>query len=74
MDLVICIDSGILHLCGALNKATWLLLPFKPDFRWLLDSEDSPWYPSIKIFRQTKQNNWEDVIEKVSVELTNLQI
>ena len=73
MDLVICIDSGILHLCGALNKPTWLLLPFKPDFRWLLDSEDSPWYPSIKIFRQTKQNNWEDVIEKVSVELTNLQ-
>ena len=71
MDLIISIDSGVLHLCGALNKPTWLLLPFRPDFRWLLNRKDSPWYPSMKLYRQTKKNDWDNVIKKVEKDLIN---
>ncbi len=53
MDLVISIDTSVAHLTGALGKPLWLLLPFHPDFRWLRDREDSPWYPTAKLFRQT---------------------
>jgi hypothetical protein len=70
MDLIISVDTSIAHLSGALNKPVWLLLPFTPDFRWLLNRDDSPWYPSMKLYRQTKKNNWDTVIKKV---IENLQ-
>lgn len=69
MDLVISIDSSVAHLAGALGKETWVLLPFAPDWRWLLDRDDSLWYPSVKLYRQPDMDNWEDVLKRVQVDL-----
>ena len=52
LDLVITVDTSIAHLAGALGKPVWVLLPPNPDFRWLLDREDSPWYPTMRLFRR----------------------
>ncbi len=65
LDLVITIDNSTAHLAGALGVPTWVLLPFVPDWRWLLDRSDSPWYPSIRLFRQTKINDWQSVVQHV---------
>ena len=54
LDLVITVDTSVAHLAGALGRPTWILLPWTPDYRWLLDREDSPWYPSVRLFRQTE--------------------
>jgi tetratricopeptide (TPR) repeat protein len=69
MDLVISIDTSVAHLTGALGKPLWLLLPFHPDFRWLRDRRDSPWYPTAKLFRQTVDRDWSDVIARIAEEL-----
>ena len=65
MDLVITIDNSTAHLAGALGVPTWLLLPFAPNWRWLLDCEDSPWYPTMRIFRQPARDDWPSVMQKV---------
>ena len=65
MDLVITIDNSAAHLAGALGVPTWVLLPFAPDWRWLLERNDSPWYPSIRLFRQTEIDAWESVVRQV---------
>lgn len=65
LDLVITIDTSIAHLAGTLGKPTWLLLPFVPDWRWLLERSDSPWYPSMRLFRQPCRKNWQPVITQV---------
>jgi ADP-heptose:LPS heptosyltransferase len=65
MDLVISIDTSIAHLAGAMGKPVWVLLPFVPDWRWLLDRQDSPWYPSARLFRQDQAGEWGAVMEKV---------
>ncbi|MFZ4478530.1 MAG: tetratricopeptide repeat protein [Rhodoferax sp.] len=72
MDLVISVDTSVAHLSGALGKRTWLLLPFVPDWRWLLDREDSPWYPSAKLIRQPAAGDWESVFAKVGADLAQL--
>ncbi|HEY8069222.1 MAG TPA: tetratricopeptide repeat-containing glycosyltransferase family protein [Burkholderiales bacterium] len=69
VDLVISVDTSIAHLAGALGKPVWILLPFAPDWRWLLDREDSPWYPTARLFRQPRFGDWDDVIGKVKREL-----
>jgi ADP-heptose:LPS heptosyltransferase len=69
MDLIITIDSAIAHLAGALGKPAWLLLPYQTDWRWIANRTDSPWYPSMHIFKQPKPFDWEAVIEKVYDEL-----
>ncbi len=69
MDLVISIDTAVAHLAGALGKPVWILLPFHPDFRWLRDREDSPWYPTARLFRQTQDGEWRSVIDRVSQKL-----
>ena len=74
MDLIISVDTAIAHLSGALNKPVWLLLPFTPDYRWLLNRNDSPWYPSMKLYRQTKKNDWDTIIKKVRKDLQNFNI
>jgi hypothetical protein len=71
MDLVISIDTAVAHLAGALGKPVWVLLPFHPDFRWLLEREDSPWYPTARLFRQPLPGDWEAVAERVCQELTS---
>ena len=65
MDLVVSVDTSVAHLAGALGQRVWVLLPFPPDFRWLMDGELSPWYPSARLFRQEKVGDWEGVIEQV---------
>lgn len=72
MDLLISVDSGIVHLAGALGVPTWVLVPFAPDFRWLLDRTDSPWYDSVRLFRQPTAGDWESVIAQVVDRLAGL--
>ncbi len=71
LDLVITVDTAVAHLAGALGKTVWTLLPFAPDWRWMLDRDDSPWYPTMRLFRQHSPGNWESVISKVDAELKN---
>ncbi|MCA9201695.1 MAG: FkbM family methyltransferase, partial [Planctomycetales bacterium] len=66
LDLVITTDTSIAHLAGALGVPTWLALPYVPDWRWLLDREDSPWYPSMRLFRQTQPGDWDGVFERLT--------
>jgi tetratricopeptide (TPR) repeat protein len=69
LDLVISVDTSVAHLAGALGRPTWILLPRVPDFRWLLDRDDSPWYPTVRLFRQTATREYGSVIERVRTEL-----
>jgi Flp pilus assembly protein TadD len=72
LDGVISVDTAVAHLAGALGKPTWLLLPFAADWRWLRDREDSPWYPSMKLLRQTNLMNWTPVIAQASQQIADL--
>jgi tetratricopeptide (TPR) repeat protein len=70
LDLVISVDSAVCHLAGALGVPVWTLLPAAPDWRWLEARADSPWYPSMRLFRQTRLGDWDSVIEEVSAALS----
>ena len=72
LDLIITVDTAVAHLAGALGKPVWTLLPFVADWRWLLKREDSPWYPTMRLFRQTTQRDWTSVIGRVAGELKKL--
>jgi hypothetical protein len=72
MDLIISIDTASAHLAGALGQPVWILLPFAPDFRWMADREDSPWYPSARLIRQTTMDDWDSVITNVANRLSDL--
>jgi tetratricopeptide (TPR) repeat protein len=65
MDLIITTDTSVPHLAGALGRAVWVMLQFVPDFRWLLERDDSPWYPTMRLFRQTSVGDWKGVIQRV---------
>jgi tetratricopeptide (TPR) repeat protein len=69
LDLIITSDSAVAHLAGALGVPVWVALPGVPDWRWLLEREDSPWYPSMRLFRQTRQGRWDNVFERIAEEL-----
>jgi tetratricopeptide (TPR) repeat protein len=69
LDLVISVDTSVAHLTGALAKPLWLLLPFTPDWRWLLDRDDSPWYPTARLFRQDETRGWDSVMARVHAAL-----
>lgn len=72
LDLVISVDTSILHLAGALGKPVWLLNRFDSCWRWMLGRDDSPWYPTLKIYRQTRYGDWSEVIKRVSADLSVL--
>jgi tetratricopeptide (TPR) repeat protein/ADP-heptose:LPS heptosyltransferase len=72
LDLVITVDTSVAHLAGALGRPTWILLPYTPDYRWLLDRDDSPWYPSMRLFRQTETREYESVLDRVRTELMKI--
>ncbi|MBW8039424.1 MAG: tetratricopeptide repeat protein [Planctomycetes bacterium] len=69
LDLVISVDTAIVHLAGAMGKSVWTLLPFAPDWRWMLDRDDSPWYPTMRLFRQEQSGDWETVFARVAQQL-----
>ncbi len=72
LDLVIACDTSLAHLAGALRVPVWIAVSFAPDWRWLRDREDSPWYPTLRIFRQKEWGNWEEVFARMAAELTRL--
>jgi tetratricopeptide (TPR) repeat protein len=69
LDLVVTVDTAPAHLAGALGVPVWMALPFAPEWRWLRDREDSPWYPGMRLFRQSRPRCWEDVMERMAGEL-----
>lgn len=69
LDLVITVDTSVAHLAGALGCPTWILLPCIPDWRWLLDRDDSPWYPTVRLFRQTETREYASVLDRVHAAL-----
>jgi cytochrome c-type biogenesis protein CcmH/NrfG len=71
MDLVITTDTSVAHLAGALGRPVWVMLRFMPDWRWFLDRDDSPWYPTMRLFRQTTPGDWLDVVQRVAKHLEN---
>jgi hypothetical protein len=69
LDLVVSVDTVIVHLAGALGVATWVGLPSVADWRWLLETDQSPWYPSVRLFRQPRRGNWDSVYARMAAEL-----
>jgi tetratricopeptide (TPR) repeat protein len=69
LDLIVSVDTSIAHLAGALGKPLWVLLPRLPDWRWLLDREDNPWYPTARLFRQSNSGGWQPVVERLRTAL-----
>ena len=65
LDLVVCVDTSVAHLAGALGIPVWVLVPFAPDWRWMLDREDSPWYPTMRLFRQDRPGSWDGAIDSL---------
>jgi tetratricopeptide (TPR) repeat protein len=72
LELVITVDTSVAHLAASLGKPVWIMLATPADWRWMQDRDDSPWYPTARLFRQTARGEWGDVIERVSAELQNL--
>ena len=68
---MITVDTSVAHLAGALGCPVWIMLPFTPDYRWLLDRDDSPWYPTARLFRQTETRDYAPVIDRIRTELQN---
>jgi ADP-heptose:LPS heptosyltransferase len=72
LDLVVSVDTSVVHLAGALGRPTWVLLARVPDWRWMLEREDTPWYPGTRLFRQSDIDDWEPVLTRVALQLREL--
>ncbi len=72
VDVVLSVDTSVAHLAGALGRPVWIALPFNPDWRWMLERRDSPWYPSATLYRQTRPGRWDDVMAQLGRDLSRL--
>jgi tetratricopeptide (TPR) repeat protein len=72
LDLVISVDTAVAHLAGAMGKPVWVLLPFVPDWRWMMDRSDSPWYPTMRLYRQKTRGDWRPVFQQIEKDLRRL--
>jgi tetratricopeptide (TPR) repeat protein/ADP-heptose:LPS heptosyltransferase len=72
LDLVVTADTSVAHLAGAMGRPTWVMLPYVPDYRWLLDRNDSPWYPTVRLFRQDTTRDYAPVVDRIRAELAAL--
>ncbi|MBL6947078.1 MAG: glycosyltransferase family protein [Rhodospirillales bacterium] len=72
LDVVISVDTSVVHLAGALGARVWTLLPFNPDWRWMMEGDASPWYPTMRLYRQARKKTWESVLEPVAEDLAEL--
>jgi hypothetical protein len=73
LDLVISVDTAVAHLAGALGKPVWVLLTYAADWRYLLNRDDSPWYPTMRLFRQSTHGDWTGVVQRVAAAFRQLQ-
>jgi hypothetical protein len=69
LDLLVTVDTSVGHLAGAMGLPVWLMLPYVPDWRWLLDRDDTPWYPGHRLFRQGPDRDWSAVVARVAAAL-----
>jgi hypothetical protein len=74
LDLVISVDTSVAHLAGAMGGKVFIMLPFAPDYRWMAQGNDSPWYPNATLFRQPSPNDWESVIDEIYKEMIKIFI
>jgi ADP-heptose:LPS heptosyltransferase len=72
LDLVVTSDTAVAHLAGALGRPAWVMLQHVPDWRWLLDRADSPWYPSLRLYRQRRAGDWSEVTERIAGDLEGM--
>jgi ADP-heptose:LPS heptosyltransferase len=73
MDLVISVDTSVAHLAASLGKPTLILIPYAPDWRWMLDRDDSPWYPTVKLCRQTTLGDWQPTLQNLFKDLVDIK-
>jgi hypothetical protein len=69
IERLVTVDTSVAHLAGAMGRPVWIMLPRAPDWRWLLEREDSPWYPTVRLFRQTQVRHWADVAQRIATAL-----
>ena len=69
LDLLVTVDTSVAHLAGAMGRPVWIMLPRAPDWRWLLERTDTPWYPTVRLFRQQTVRRWDDVAQAIAAEL-----
>lgn len=74
LDMIITVDTSVGHLAGAMGKPVWIMLPYAPDWRWLLDRTDSPWYPTMRLFRQTAARDWTPIIAAIAAEIASAEL